>query len=516
MISAIVVHHNTPQDLARLVKLLNHEDLQIIIIDNASTNQSVIQDIRANHPHIRVIINNMNEGYARACNQGALEAKGEWLVFLNPDIEITIDGLHIWKDLSERNRYDASSPLPANPVAYAKPLPTAVNLLIEFSPLKKYIRQDAAKKTLTGGALMIKKTVFDEIGGFDERYFLWFEDSDITKRLFDAHKAVGWITVPHTHRGGASFNNMDEQEKRSIFFHSMSVYARAHFGFLAKHIVFTIQKRYCGQKHLLPQLQNGISLVVPNACHQLLLRFLEKNPQYLKHARMSLIVVSSDISAQDLWQLRKKYPSVRFIVLEKNKGFTSTVNTGFCVATTEYIGTVNDDTYTSDDWVGKCIKHVTRSTGSVNPIILKPDTHVESAGIMIHTKGKAFPVKKISQNVIEKVDATNAAAVIYTHNALQKTGLLDERFGSYLEDIDLSLRMSRNGFHHLVVGDARVVHDAHQTSDAILRRKKYWLDVKNWILIIIKNWRWDELFRYAPQILIERGRNIWGALKQSM
>ncbi|MFH1967549.1 MAG: glycosyltransferase, partial [Patescibacteria group bacterium] len=110
------------------------------------------------------------------------------------------------------------------------------------------------------------------------------------------------------------------------------------------------------------------------------------------------------------------------------------------------------------------------------------------------------------------VDATNAACVLYSRPALDQVGLFDERFGSYLEDIDLSLRLTRAGWQNLVCHEVAVVHQ-QQASSQTLGWRKNWLDTKNWWLVILKNWSCRQWLKYWPGILLERGRNLSGLIR---
>lgn len=238
--SVIIVHWNTPEVLrAQSLKLRAYKDIEIILIDNNSTdeNRKKIKNYKPpfdsaqgkQNLGYRIIYNKSNVGFAKACNQGAKIAKGEWLLFLNPDTYISSQNILRFVRKTEELNYDASSlkPLSDN---YSKPLPSALSLLVEFSPLRRLIPLNIfKKKTLFGGGLLIKKSVFNDLGGWDKHFFLWFEDSDITERLLKKGYKIGWIKIDHKHTGGTSFTKLSEKKKRQIFFTSMSQYAHKHF-----------------------------------------------------------------------------------------------------------------------------------------------------------------------------------------------------------------------------------------------------------------------------------------------
>jgi GT2 family glycosyltransferase len=470
--------------------------------------------VKDEFPHVHLIQNSINRGYSFACNQGILVAQGEWIFFLNPDVHISIESLKKMIAYAHEHNLDAVSPTPHSN-NYKKPLPTPLSFLKEFTPLTHLIPHwllaDLVEQfTLFGGCLGVRRWIIEDLGGWDERFFVWFEDGDLTKRLYKAGYKIGWAPIDFKHIGGSSFEGISTQTKRDIFFNEMLVYADKHFGFLGRATVKLIRLKFTKTK-LLPETQHGVSITVPNMKQELLDVFLEKNKNFF-HSIKHLIIVTSCIKPKDIWSYRKKFPDIRFIPIDQNKGFTHTVNIGFRASTTTWIGTVNDDVELNSDWLNTCLNHVPENAGSINPIIIDMNGDIESAGIRIQSKGRAVPIRKVQPLDFDHVDATNAAAVLYKNSALQQTGLFDEKFGSYLEDIDLSMRMTKHKFVNYICSLSKVRHHGQSTSKS-LGKKKHWLDFKNWILIIIKNWPLSWKIRYAPQIFIERLRNISGIIK---
>lgn len=508
-ISIIIVHYNTPERLESLLEtLVQDTHFEIIVVDNASKKFPSIQN---KYPSVQIIKNQINRGYAFACNQGITFAKGEWLVFLNPDIEISSLGIHDWIIQTKEQKFLASSPhsLSKN---YEKPVPSVLSLIAEFSPLKWVLPLSLfTHKTLTGGALLIQRDLLMNMGGWDERFFIWFEDSDLTKRLLDKHISYGFVTIQYGHIGGDSFTTWDNNMKKTIFFHSMNIYAKKHFSWLGRIIISLVKNKY-STNNLLPILQEGTSITIPNMKKELLNEFFQKNNKsYLQFEEV--VVVSNSIDTKDLWSFRKKYNSVRLIPIKTNNGFAQTVNIGLNVSTFKWTGTINDDVIIPDNFLKSILPLTSEKTGSINPIIVSSKQEVETAGITVLPKGKAMPITIIPLGDLTNVDATNGAAVLYSHKALEVVGIFDEQFGSYLEDIDLSLRLKRNGYTNNICTKIQVEHLKHATSSTVLKNKKAWLDFKNWLLVIYKNWGITKMLMYSPQIVIERLRNISGVLK---
>lgn len=264
-VSLIIVHWNTPELLRKQLAAIysssersesrskkfstssNDNNPEIIVVDNAS-NES-LSWVKKEFPQVKLIENKKNAGYAAACNQGAAHAKGEWLLFINPDVELTPASVNQLVNAAQKKKFDACSPRSSSP-GYQKPLPTPLSLLVEFTPLK-FLASPLARlgmmrgdKTLFGGCLLIKKKVLDRLGGWDERFFLWFEDSDLTIRLKKAGYSIGFLSISIPHSGGASFGLLTDEQRKKIFFDSMNIFANKHFSSIGKSIVRLIRLQY--------------------------------------------------------------------------------------------------------------------------------------------------------------------------------------------------------------------------------------------------------------------------------
>ena len=264
-----------------------------------------------------------------------------------------------------------------------------------------------------------------------------------------------------------------------------------------------------------------LTLVVPNLKLEQLEWFVKHNWPLLKaevaEGLLRLVVGSSAVAPAEVASWQHRCPGMELICLERNRGFAHTVNTGFRLAHTPWVGTVNDDVQLSAGWWQACLDVATDSTGSLNPVIRSSSQSIESVGITILSQGKAQPITTLpasSQQLGMVVPATNGACVLYRASALDQVGLFDERFGSYLEDIDLSLRLTRAGFEHRVCLLVTVVHTGHASGTAGVR--KAWLDCKNWWLVVLKNWTAEQWRHYWLAILMERGRNLSGLVKASL
>ncbi len=174
-------------------------DSEIIIVDNNSSDKSVSITKEIMHD-CKIIENKTNIGFAAASNIGAENASGELLLFLNPDVKLDSDAIaelisayeteKTVGAISARMRFDDTSFQ-----ATCRQFPGLSNLL--FSRGSVISRLTGVQKTYTlpdyernsevpavaGTALMIRKNLFMEIGKFDQRFFLYMEDTDLCLRL---------------------------------------------------------------------------------------------------------------------------------------------------------------------------------------------------------------------------------------------------------------------------------------------------------------------------------------------
>ena len=255
------------------------------------------------------------------------------------------------------------------------------------------------------------------------------------------------------------------------------------------------------------------TVVIPSVYHVQLQWFLERNASVIRDYHV--IVVSSAPESTQAF-LEHYVPDCSLISISEPQGFAKTVNLGLQAATTEWIATCNDDVELTAHWLESLLTAVTEKTGGINPVILNPAGNIESAGVSILPIGKAQPKTINIPAQPFQTEALNAACVLYRRQALIDVGFFDETFGSYLEDIDVSLSMIEHGWIQLVVPVVRVTHLQHKTSDSVLGWKKTGYDARNWWLILFKHWSWSLWVQHFPGIFLERLRNLSGMMRALM
>jgi GT2 family glycosyltransferase len=173
--------------------------------------------VAARCPGVRVIRNERNVGFATAANQGAAATESPYVAFLNPDVVLTQPTLsHLAAVLDRRPDLGAAGPALLLPDGTPQPYshggdPTPGYLARRLAArlrgraLHAWSGSDVLETGwVAGTCLVARRRAFEEVGGFDERFFMYFEDVDLGRRM----RAAGWSIafVPTTavvHLGGA-------------------------------------------------------------------------------------------------------------------------------------------------------------------------------------------------------------------------------------------------------------------------------------------------------------------------
>jgi N-acetylglucosaminyl-diphospho-decaprenol L-rhamnosyltransferase len=222
-VSVVIVTCNSLPSALTCLERLNACDSdiakQIIVVDNASID-GTSDAIRQAYPGVTIVANQENLGFAHACNQGAEAATGDYLLLLNPDLEIDPEAISCLVAVVRSTR---KAGLVAGRLRYpdgafqanCRNFPTVTNLLFSrgsvmgrlllsrlslhtgFYTLPDY---DCVTEVPAVAATMalIKRDLFRRMRGFDARFFLYMEDTDLSLRLHYA----GYVNLFVPEAGG--------------------------------------------------------------------------------------------------------------------------------------------------------------------------------------------------------------------------------------------------------------------------------------------------------------------------
>jgi N-acetylglucosaminyl-diphospho-decaprenol L-rhamnosyltransferase len=241
----VVVNYNTGHYLTRCVRSAvesaGDARLEVVVVDNASIDGSA-DHAAADHPEIRLIRNDANRGFAAAANQGMLATTAPFILLLNPDAEVlagTLGGFV--KVATDHARAGAIGALVRDPDGSVYPSARKIPTLGEaighaflgpFVPnrfSKAYTmagwdrRTERAVEWVSGSCVLLRREALDEIGLFDEGYFMYVEDVDLCTRLRQAGWEVRFCPeLEVVHIGGVSTGGY--RSRRMTLEHSRSIY----------------------------------------------------------------------------------------------------------------------------------------------------------------------------------------------------------------------------------------------------------------------------------------------------
>ena len=229
-VTIVLLSHKSKNLIVDFIKNI-YNKFSIIIIDN-SNQSSLKEEIEKNYPNIRLEIVK-NNGYGAAINYASKLIKTDYFIISNPDI-IGLNEINI-KEFIE----------------------TAKSLNNEFSSLgPRFIDADkkshlqskenidvAEMKFISGACMFFNKKIFDSLNGFDENFFLYFEESDYCLRAIKKNYQVNKVKVRHNVGSSVIVENKNEKKELDKlytwhFIWSKYYYHRKHYGKLYSLIYF--------------------------------------------------------------------------------------------------------------------------------------------------------------------------------------------------------------------------------------------------------------------------------------
>lgn len=248
-ISIIIVNYKSWQHLERCLnalKKIDSEDfvLEVIIIDN-SLDVDKLNEFSTKYLDFNFYLNSGNNGFSNGCNLGAQKATGTYYLFLNPDTIITKEPiLEMISVISKTPNLGAVSCLQKNnDGSFEKSIrffPKTSTLFGFFRAIFKYNLNRSVKKEnniiypdwLSGAVVFISKTWFDTVNGWNEDYWMYFEDVDLSKKIRDKKGEVGLLTnthIIHNHGGSSRINLQTAAITKLEVIISKHVYIFNHF-----------------------------------------------------------------------------------------------------------------------------------------------------------------------------------------------------------------------------------------------------------------------------------------------
>jgi N-acetylglucosaminyl-diphospho-decaprenol L-rhamnosyltransferase len=249
-LAVVIVDYNAGDDLMKCLASVfasaGDASLEVVVVDNASRDESA-ERAHAVFPAARILTNRSNLGFAGAANVGIGATAAPFLFLLNPDAEMSSGtAANLLKLVRDRPRAGAIGPLIRSLDGTLYPTGRRVPSLIEglghvalgpFLPNNRFTRAytmagwdrstEREVDWISGSAMLLRRDAVEEVGGFDEGFFMYGEDVDLCTRL----RAAGWAVVfsPEVeirHVGGTATS----RDPRMPLIHSRSAfrYFRKH------------------------------------------------------------------------------------------------------------------------------------------------------------------------------------------------------------------------------------------------------------------------------------------------
>jgi len=253
-LTVIIVSWNSEDWLKRCLSSIyartSEISFEVILIDNASDDQSV-QMAMNNFSGVKVIENKTNVGWATAVNQGIEVSSGKYVCLLNPDTELhdrTLEQMVGFMDQypsvglvgpHTMNEDETTQVSIRRRPRLADQLMIILKLHVLFpdaKPIFNYLfrdfnyRETQEVEQLMGSCLMIRREVIDQVGILDENFFLWFDEVDYCRRVFDRtdYKIFYFANTHIIHEGGHSFSQVGSLKKQRWYLNSLRYYFKKH------------------------------------------------------------------------------------------------------------------------------------------------------------------------------------------------------------------------------------------------------------------------------------------------
>ncbi|MFA6193271.1 MAG: glycosyltransferase family 2 protein [Parcubacteria group bacterium] len=229
-------------------------EAEVLIINNDEDALDKIGRELVNKINFQVLDLRENIGFGGAHNAGFEQSHSEYILFLNPDTKILPGALQALLDVFAKDeKIGIAGPLLVDSAGKVQPDCFGARHT-PFSTIKRKMFKRSSQQArageeifetdwISGGAMLVRRDVFEKTGRFDENYFMYFEDVDLCLRAKKQGAKI--VVAPGAlvfHESGKSFVN--EREKKKHYYASQDYYFRKHFGLVGAGVVKILRLPY--------------------------------------------------------------------------------------------------------------------------------------------------------------------------------------------------------------------------------------------------------------------------------
>ena len=259
-VSIIIVNYKSWKHLKNCLDALIHFkevdfSLEVIVVDNYS-NDGKLKEFSENYSQFQFIENSGNNGFANGCNLGAIQSKGAYMLFLNPDTLATESTVkEMLTCLKENSNYGIVSCNQLNNNGsfedFDRIFPNTFTLFGLIRALYRKIKPQTKLENniifpdwVSGSVVFMSRKWFSKVCGWNEDYWMYFEDVDLSKKVRDRGGEVALlkdVNIIHNHGGASRINIKTASITKTEVVISKHVYLRNHFtGFKRKLLLFLV------------------------------------------------------------------------------------------------------------------------------------------------------------------------------------------------------------------------------------------------------------------------------------
>ncbi len=256
-LSIVIVNYKSWKHLHNCLKSLDFKsdqlDFEVVVVDNQSADGQ-LEKFQQEFSDVQFIQNSGNNGFANGCNLGANKSKGAYILFLNPDTIANENAIvEMWLFAKKNHTVGIVSCLQRKRKGgYERSDRVFPNFFTLFGLTRAVYKLFSTKKPqsddnvlytdwVSGSVVMISREWLEQINGWNEDYWMYYEDTDLSKRVHVSNGKVALLTsceIIHNHGGSSRINMKTASLTKTEVLISKHVYIQTHFKGIEKVLSF--------------------------------------------------------------------------------------------------------------------------------------------------------------------------------------------------------------------------------------------------------------------------------------